>query len=463
MQGHVMPSFPHTLIGLGTCADLSCSIVFTKTAVNVIDPDGQSILEGWREQDGPRLWHFPLKANKPSLPVMASLENNEEPGPRISTANFPLPPTATPIQRPAAPLPSARPPTVVPPSTPSPHPPVAPPVCYLHPSQGVQATSANREACSVFYLYGAAQAMAMAAWASSTVFDPPSMDLPSIGALVGFYHACLGFPVKQTWLEAVKASNCDLFDGLTYSNVSQYCPDANKTILGHLARQHQNVRSTKPKSDPSPALVPLSQPPATVDSPSNQVFIKVHPLSRLYTDNTGHFLVKVHSGNQYVMIAYHANGNLILQQAFKTRNDRHRIIAYNSIMTRLAARGLTVNLQILDNEASAAYKEAITFKWNAKFQLVPPDMHRHNQAEHTICTFKNHFLSILAGVDAAFPPYLWDLLLPQAELSLNLLRQATLNPPISAWEFFQGPFDFNKTPLVLVGCWVLIHAKPSTC
>jgi hypothetical protein len=59
----------------------------------------------------------------------------------------------------------------------------------------------------------------MAARASSTAFNPCSMDLLSIGALVGFYHACFGFPVKQTWLEAVKAGNCDSFDGLTYSNV----------------------------------------------------------------------------------------------------------------------------------------------------------------------------------------------------------------------------------------------------
>jgi hypothetical protein len=152
-----------------------------------------------------------------------------------------------------------------------------------------------------------------------------------------------------------------------------------------------------------------------VDSPSHQVFIKVHPLSRLYTDNTGCFPVKAHSGNQYVMMAYHADGNLILQQAFKTRNDCHHIAAYNSIMTWLAACGLTVDLKILDNEASTTHKEAITFKWNTKFQLIPPNMHRRNQAERAICTFKNHFLSILAGVDAAFPLYLWDLLLPQAE------------------------------------------------
>ena len=128
-------------------------------------------------------------------------------------------------------------------------------------------------------------------------------------------------------------------------------------------------------------------------------------------------------------------------------------------MTRLAACGLAVDLQILDNEASATCKEAITVKWKAKFQLVPPDMHCRNQAERAIRTLKSHFLSILAGVDSAFPPYLWDLLLPQAELTLNLLQQSTLNSGISAWEYFKGPFDFNKTPLGPAGCWVLIHAK----
>ena len=33
---------------------------------------------------------------------------------------------------------------------------------------------------------------------------------------------------------------------------------------------------------------------------------------------------------------------------------------------------------------------------------------------------------------------------------------------MSAWEFFQGPFDFNKTRLGPVGCRVLVHAKPAT-
>ena len=117
----------------------------------------------------------------------------------------------------------------------------------MHPSQGIQAIGPHCKACSVLYLYGAAQVMAMTASTSSTAFDPHSMDLPSTGALVSLYHTCLGFPVKQTWIDAVKASNCDSFDGLTYSNMACYCLDANKTILGHLAQQLQNVKSTKPK------------------------------------------------------------------------------------------------------------------------------------------------------------------------------------------------------------------------
>jgi hypothetical protein len=183
----------------------------------------------------------------------------------------------------------------------------------------------------------------------------------------------LGFPVKQTWLDAIKAGNCDTFDGLTYSNAARYCPDSDETIKGHLAQQRQNIRSTKPK-----ATIASPPPAAAPEAPSNEVFIRVFPISRLYTDDTGRFPVKARSGNQYIMIAYHANGNLILQEAFKTQSDKHRIAAYNAIMTCLAARGLAVDLQILDNKASAAYKHAITVTWQAKFQLAPPNLHRRN-------------------------------------------------------------------------------------
>ena len=97
-------------------------------------------------------------------------------------------------------------------------------------------------------------------------------------------------------------------------------------------------------------------------------------------------------------------------------------------MQHLSDNKLIVDLQILDNEASVEYKRAIKKKWNANDQLVPPNKHRSNTAERAIRTFKAHFLSILAGVAPDSPRNLWDLLLPQTELTLNLLNQATLDP-----------------------------------
>jgi hypothetical protein len=112
MQGHVMPSFPHTLIGLGPFANLGCKIVFTKMAVSVIHPDGHSILEGWREHDGPRLWRFPLQPTKPletpptcHPPVVDSSHQ----GCNGSPSQFPSTAGSTPSLPPVTPLPITKP------------------------------------------------------------------------------------------------------------------------------------------------------------------------------------------------------------------------------------------------------------------------------------------------------------------------------------------------------------------
>jgi len=62
------------------------------------------------------------------------------------------------------------------------------------------------------------------------------------------------------------------------------------------------------------------------------------------------------------------------------------------------------------------------------YQLVPPNLHHHNSAERAICTFKNHFIAGLCSTSKDFPIHLWGHLLPQAELSLNLLRGSHITP-----------------------------------
>jgi len=194
-------------------------------------------------------------------------------------------------------------------------------------------------------------------------------DLPSVEALVRYFHAAAGFPVKDTWLSAIKAGHFDSWPGLTYKNAAKYCPMSDETLKGHMVQTRQNVRSTRPTQGPlkfqRSTTVPtidsaaFSPEPREVGKQPNQLYLKTHHISKLYTDDTGRFPFRARSGNQYVMVAYHPDSNAILAVPFKTRADRHRLLAYAEIMQRLKDRNMAVDLQILDNEASAEYKQLI--------------------------------------------------------------------------------------------------------
>ena len=66
-------------------------------------------------------------------------------------------------------------------------------------------------------------------------------------------------------------------------------------------------------------------------------------------------------------------------------------------MQRLADRGHHVDVQNLDNEVSADFKNTILEDWYATYKLVPPNAHRRNVTERAIHTFKAHFLQSYLG------------------------------------------------------------------
>ena len=55
----------------------------------------------------------------------------------------------------------------------------------------------------------------------------------------------------------------------------------------------------------------------------------------------------------------------------------------------------------------------------------------------------------------------WVLLVPQTEMTQNLLRPCISDSTISVWENFNGKLDYNTTPLGPMGFGVLIHKKTS--
>ena len=106
--------------------------------------------------------------------------------------------------------------------------------------------------------------------------------------------------------------------------------------MGHMVQTRQGVRSTKPRHEepkkPTNAKTSSSMPVQPPKEPSNELFIAVHHVSRLYTDDTGHFPVRSRSGNQYIMVAYHYDANLILACPLTNCKDCRRLEAYAVIM-----------------------------------------------------------------------------------------------------------------------------------
>ena len=116
----------------------------------------------------------------------------------------------------------------------------------------------------------------------------------------------------------------------------------------------------------------------------------------------------------------------------------------------------------MDNEASAALKLNMA-TMNIKYQLVLPSNHIENNSEREIQTFKNHFIARLCSVDKDFHVQLWERLLEQAKIRLNLLRQSRILPHISAYIRIFRSFDFNRTPLVPPGTKIFMHNRPNDC
>eukprot|EP00532_Pseudo-nitzschia_australis_P011281 CAMPEP_0168233864 /NCGR_PEP_ID=MMETSP0140_2-20121125/17949_1 /TAXON_ID=44445 /ORGANISM="Pseudo-nitzschia australis, Strain 10249 10 AB" /LENGTH=183 /DNA_ID=CAMNT_0008166597 /DNA_START=687 /DNA_END=1235 /DNA_ORIENTATION=- len=143
----------------------------------------------------------------------------------------------------------------------------------------------------------------------------------------------------------------------------------------------------------------------------------------------------------------------------KSRKAEDLVEGFRACYSNLTTNGLAGTYVRLDNEASRLLIQHIKSN-NMEYQLASPGDHHINYAERAIQqTYKNHFISTLQGTDPGFPANGWDLLLPQLNITLNLLRASQVNPKLSAYAQVHGPFDFNKTPLAPLGCKIVIHDR----
>jgi hypothetical protein len=225
-------------------------------------------------------------------------------------------------------------------------------------------------------------------------------------------------------------------------------------VKGHLHQQRQNTRSTQTRA---PTNAPALEPTST--GKTEFVYATIVNSGQIHSDLTGRFPTTSAKGNTYVLVVYDYDTNNVLTEPMKSRGDQEMVRAYNKLIQELVDHGLKPRLQRFDNECSSALRSLLN-QHDIQFQLAPPHMHRRNADERAIQTFKNHFIAGLCSVDPSFPLHLWDRLLPQATITLNLLRQSRINPMVSAHTHLYGHYDFNQAPMAPSGTLVIAHEKP---
>ena len=67
----------------------------------------------------------------------------------------------------------------------------------------------------------------------------------------------------------------------------------------------------------------------------------------------------------------------------------------------------------------------------------------------------------LVSLDPGFTLGEWNRLIPQVELTLNLLRAVRLIPKLLVWTYVFGQVNSMVTQVVPPGIKVLVHDKPS--
>ncbi|KAL7525039.1 hypothetical protein ACHAWF_001180, partial [Thalassiosira exigua] len=236
-----------------------------------------------------------------------------------------------------------------------------------------------------------------ASLAAYSEYDPPSAE-----ALVWYFHAVAGFPVRDTWQLAIKNGNYESW------------------------------------------LVRVEW---------NDLVIRAEHISRLYTGDTGRFPVRNRKGNQYVMIACLCERNVILACPFKSRKrapPRRIRDDYGSDQDQGARCRPPNPRQRGKPEVSRLDHQKMETQVPVGTSEHAPSKCNRTSYLHVQSSFFGHSLWRCPRLSSV-----------HAEITLNFLRSAEANKRMSAWEYFHGPFNYDATPLGPLGSRMIAHNKPS--
>ena len=202
--------------------------------------------------------------------------------------------------------------------------------------------------------------------------------------------------------------------------------------------------------------------PSPIENRTTKFYFACHDATgKMYTDSTVWFLVPSTKGNEYILCRHDYDSNYVIAEPTKNRKKDSQIKAITTITKKLKATVLRPTFYIIDNKVSTYLIAFLKSDENITVQLAPAGWYLRNAAKRAIRTFKNHLIAGLCTAHKHFPLNKWDSLLPQAVISLNILRTSCLNPKLSAHDILNRLYDFNATLMAPPGSMIMVHEKPA--
>jgi hypothetical protein len=174
-------------------------------------------------------------------------------------------------------------------------------------------------------------------------------NLPLTKQAIKWMHAVYGYPVKSTWLKAIKARKYVGWPMLTECNVQKYYPKMIRTAKGHLNQTRKNVWSTKVNATP----LEICNISHIHGKKVRNVYTQIYMVRKtMFSNQTGQFPIQSLCGNKYIMVMVEIDSNTILVEPMKNRKDAKMIGAYNALLLQLKWTSIVPKEHVLDNKVS---------------------------------------------------------------------------------------------------------------
>ena len=301
-------------------------------------------------------------------------------------------------------------------------------------------------------------------WSINSIYECQNKE-----QLIKYYHASLGSHPKSTLSNAASAGYLQGCPGLSHQAINKFIMVEDATEMGHMRKSPAGARSTTKKRGKSKEFI-LEQQEASaeamatpVQEPDNKKTRLVFMTAKLAddfiaSDQTGAYPRTSTRGCKYICVFYIFDANCIKGIPIKSRHSSELLKAYQTIYKWCERRGFKPSLHRMDNETSQEVKEFIADQ-QTDLQYVSPGRHCA-PAEKAVQTYKACFKSTTASLPPEFPIAYWCRLIPQIDLSVNIVRACRQNPKLSAWAATEGDFHFDSTPIAPPGTAMLMYERP---